>query len=612
MERKMKNMKKHIAVLLTLIIIACSWNPAWAGQLSSSSQSYAEGTTITFGKNYAGTITSSSEPDCYILNLTSAGCVQLDFNNGMNKAVIYIKDTSDSIVWGQKYTTGVKEQYDIYLTAGTYYLYIGGYYCTGTYSFTAQFASANETFPEYNNTMQTASDIALGQKIYGQIASNDYVDIFKFTLTEAGRVEMDFNNGMTSVRVYIKDVSDTVVWGSEYIYGVAEQYDIDLKAGTYYFFVERHNNNENTGNYNFDTKFVSANESFSEDNNTLHTASEASLGQNIYGQIASNDNVDMYKYTLTNDQTLQLIFNNEMEKVKIYINDTSNSTKWGAKYIYGVNESYEITLSAGTYYFCVERYDGKTGNYNFTFGDPSSYVETPKPTNTPTPTKTPTPQSTPTPNPQGTTAPKETSAPTPLSEGFSIEAEEISEDTYRVTVYLAADRCAALEIHLKCEGISVISYDLTEEVKNLAHMELPNLYSEDGYECVSFAAIDLEGSTMSCAVAETTVHLDDVAGTIQMEAALTVYEENYETVELPRTERTIMLGDPVIYGDVDENGKVEASDALATLRYVVQLTTLTEKQQTAANVDGDGKITASDALLILKKVVKLIDQFPVE
>ena len=68
----------------------------------------------------------------------------------------------------------------------------------------------------------------------------------------------------------------------------------------------------------------------------------------------------------------------------------------------------------------------------------------------------------------------------------------------------------------------------------------------------------------------------------------------------------------VIYGDVDGNGTVEATDALEVLKNVVGKVTLTDDQQKAADTDGNGKIEATDALNILKKVVGKIDKFPVE
>lgn len=68
-------------------------------------------------------------------------------------------------------------------------------------------------------------------------------------------------------------------------------------------------------------------------------------------------------------------------------------------------------------------------------------------------------------------------------------------------------------------------------------------------------------------------------------------------------------GEPVMLGDVDENGKVEANDALLTLKQVVKLIELTERQKIAANVVKDDEVKADDALLILKYVVKLVNKF---
>ncbi len=58
-------------------------------------------------------------------------------------------------------------------------------------------------------------------------------------------------------------------------------------------------------------------------------------------------------------------------------------------------------------------------------------------------------------------------------------------------------------------------------------------------------------------------------------------------------------------GDVDANGKIEATDARLALRSAVKLETLTEAQTQAADADKDGEITSSDARLILRAAVGL-------
>lgn len=67
-----------------------------------------------------------------------------------------------------------------------------------------------------------------------------------------------------------------------------------------------------------------------------------------------------------------------------------------------------------------------------------------------------------------------------------------------------------------------------------------------------------------------------------------------------------------VYGDVDQNGLIDAADALKVLQYSVGKIDLTESQLLAAEVDGKEGINAADALCILKKAVHKIERFPVE
>ena len=53
-------------------------------------------------------------------------------------------------------------------------------------------------------------------------------------------------------------------------------------------------------------------------------------------------------------------------------------------------------------------------------------------------------------------------------------------------------------------------------------------------------------------------------------------------------------------GDVDQNGWIDAVDALMTLQAAAQTITLDEPQQKAADVDESGTVTSIDALLILR------------
>ena len=68
----------------------------------------------------------------------------------------------------------------------------------------------------------------------------------------------------------------------------------------------------------------------------------------------------------------------------------------------------------------------------------------------------------------------------------------------------------------------------------------------------------------------------------------------------------------VTYGDVNDDGKIDASDALEALQHSVELKKLEGDAFTAADVTNDGTVDATDALNILQYSVELIDHFPVE
>ena len=65
------------------------------------------------------------------------------------------------------------------------------------------------------------------------------------------------------------------------------------------------------------------------------------------------------------------------------------------------------------------------------------------------------------------------------------------------------------------------------------------------------------------------------------------------------TPYVIKLNDPVILGDVNGDGKVDAADAVAIANYIVGTPPATFVK-TAADVNKDGNITIADAVTIVK------------
>lgn len=67
----------------------------------------------------------------------------------------------------------------------------------------------------------------------------------------------------------------------------------------------------------------------------------------------------------------------------------------------------------------------------------------------------------------------------------------------------------------------------------------------------------------------------------------------------------------ILYGDANEDGKIDAADALDILRQVVGLQSFDESGMHKADVNEDGVVDTVDALLVLKYTVRLVEALPV-
>ena len=68
----------------------------------------------------------------------------------------------------------------------------------------------------------------------------------------------------------------------------------------------------------------------------------------------------------------------------------------------------------------------------------------------------------------------------------------------------------------------------------------------------------------------------------------------------------------IVWGSVNDEEGVTASDALLVLQCATGKAELTGEQRAAANVDGKGGVTANDALMILQYATEKIASFPVQ
>lgn len=69
-------------------------------------------------------------------------------------------------------------------------------------------------------------------------------------------------------------------------------------------------------------------------------------------------------------------------------------------------------------------------------------------------------------------------------------------------------------------------------------------------------------------------------------------------------------GFTALYGDLNNDGKINVQDVALVMRHVLDVESLDEDELLFADVNGDGVVNVQDAALIMQKSLQLIDNFP--
>ncbi|MBQ3499501.1 MAG: pre-peptidase C-terminal domain-containing protein [Clostridia bacterium] len=376
--------------------------------VNAAGSSMDTATPISFGSSYSGVMVEDGA-DYYKITLPSSGEITIDFSTEMWQLEVCLYDASgnqidkvypnagsnsDTLKWTESYN----------LLSGTYYFKFreyGGY--TGNYSFTVTFVSSGESFSESqektDNSFERSNAISLGTTYKGQLGENDEVDYYKFTLSLSGEIIIAFTTEMWQLEVCLYDASgnlidkvypnagsdsDTMRWNKSY----------DLLSGTYYFRFRKYGGY--LGNYSLNVGFNNSGESFSESqektDNSFERSNSINLKTTYKGQLAENDEVDYYKFTLSSAGKINVNLNSEMWKLEVCLYDASGNQIDKVYPNAGSNsdtlqwtKSYD--LSAGTYYFKFKK-DGYLGNYSFSVSNgstpPSAEHNTTPPADRPT------------------------------------------------------------------------------------------------------------------------------------------------------------------------------------------------------------------------------------
>lgn len=245
-------------------------------------------------------------------------------------------------------------------------------------------AFALDTTDSPHNTLQTAVEAVFDTEYSGQITADDNRDFYKLVLPESGILSTQmFSENIRQIRYYLyaedgeTEIATVYFSRSNNTLQIKETKDLYLNKGVYYIAVSNTNTLDSYyGDYNFLFKFESAKESFEETgtgtDNTYDTANTIELNTSYNGFIAFEDDYDMFKFTLDQKTTVTFAAEAFYDYFDYDIYDENQKKLAGTTELMDSKSqrnliNKKLTLEAGTYYVCINRYfyNNYVGSYTF-------------------------------------------------------------------------------------------------------------------------------------------------------------------------------------------------------------------------------------------------------
>ncbi|MCL2276680.1 MAG: hypothetical protein FWC21_02155 [Treponema sp.] len=336
---------------------------------------------LVSGLTVRGQITAQDDRDIFRYDLTVPGRLTINVTRDSlpnEGATIHWLDADGNIIrqdgggfWGVSFPYNRSMD----LEAGTYYITVISFNNrTGTYNLRGTFTPANNNEIEPNSTRATAQLLTSEQTVRGFLSyqddQNQHGDIFRYDLTVPGRLTINVirdslpNEGATMQWL---DADGNIIrqdgggfWGVSFPYNQS----MDLEAGTYYIAVISFNNR--TGTYNLRGTFTPANNNEIEPNSTRATAQLLTSGQTVRGSLSLQDDIDMYRFDLTQPSRLSLNITRDSlpnSGANIHWLDVDgNIIRQNDRASFPYNQN--MDLAAGTYFIAIIRNGSNTGTYN--------------------------------------------------------------------------------------------------------------------------------------------------------------------------------------------------------------------------------------------------------
>ena len=252
-------MKKRIVLLLLAIFFV---------SLGVSHTSYAAGDSvddpieIEVGKKVTDTMTNSHGNAYFKFTIASAGRLSFTVKSYNEEVIVMLLDGDGFTEIGAAVFVEQSEgtaYFDRDVTKGTYYLYCRKPLSSPTYNGSYEFTITLEKHEGggSNNSFSSAKSIVLNKTYNGQIANNDMVDYYKFSVSKDGNVSLKCTTYMGTVYFVIYDEDYEEVYDKTVCWDLAthvgkKTINLELEKGKYYLLVK----GGSTGPYSFSLEQV--------------------------------------------------------------------------------------------------------------------------------------------------------------------------------------------------------------------------------------------------------------------------------------------------------------------------------------------------------------------
>jgi hypothetical protein len=372
---------------------------------------------LGFGYTVSGAITTAKNIGVFRYNYTEPGRLNIRLENG-NPGFPHDVTNSVRIRWLNSSGTEIRNNTHwfgsggtsvyssfmdlesnstLFTGAGIYYIEVTGLSNrTGNYRLRGDFTPANNNEIELNNTTQTSQLLSSGQTVRGYISLQDNIDVYRYELSEPGRLSVRLENGTpgfpfdvtNSVRIRWLNSSGTEIRNNTHWFGsggtsvYSSFMDLESNstlfsgAGTYY--LEITGLSSRTGTYRLRGDFTAAGNNEIEPNNSNPLSQILATGQTVKGYISHQDNIDVYRFEHPGGNRTVILHNGapsfpfdvtnslRIRWLDINNNEVRNNAHWfgsGGNRIY--NQSI-TSLASGTYFLEISGLSSRTGAYLLT------------------------------------------------------------------------------------------------------------------------------------------------------------------------------------------------------------------------------------------------------